>query len=603
MPFIYKKNDNYHLLTGFQMKKTYFFWISFFIGISLIFAQANNDLKKNVIKKEHNHKENEKYYIDLTQQYLERHNLDSAGYFIQKALEKASVSHNPELLQKIYYLYGDISYYGNNYEKANDFYRKAQQMAMQNNDTIAYINLLIERAYIYDAWQKKDTLMSLVNEAMEISQQKNYYKGIGRSSMLIGSIYHGLGKHQEALIYYQKALNAAQQIPSVRGIGIAYTNIGMSYLELNQYDLAIENLIKSIPYLDKAKAYVQQGITYNDLAIIYSKTGDEQKTMDYLDKAEKITRKYGNDEDVAIVLNVKSECLSNLKYYRESNKYLDSCILLAKKIGFGLMLQKSYEAYADNLKQMHKYDQAYQYLKKHNQVKDSLLSLKYQKELAEFNIKFKTLEKQKRISELEHKRNLDKANFYTLLTGSMSLLLFVVIGGYTIIQKRRKQKEIAELELEKSIIKRKKLSQELELKNKQLTMHALNMMHKSTFINTIKVSLSELAKSVDGKAVKKIQSIRRTINNLLNSEKDWETFKVYFEQVNKEFITNLKNINNDLTQNDIRLATLMRLNMSNKEIASILNITYQSVKNAQYRLKNKLQLSGEEDLRSFIAKL
>jgi DNA-binding NarL/FixJ family response regulator len=128
------------------------------------------------------------------------------------------------------------------------------------------------------------------------------------------------------------------------------------------------------------------------------------------------------------------------------------------------------------------------------------------------------------------------------------------------------------------------------------------MMQKNRLLSAFYNSLSEMSHMITGEAKSKVTILKKQIKNLLTSEKDWNTFKIYFEQVNKDFLSKLKEINPELTSNDIRLATLMKLNMTNKEIASILNINYQSVKNAQYRLKNKLNLDNE-DLRRFLAEI
>ncbi len=89
----------------------------------------------------------------------------------------------------------------------------------------------------------------------------------------------------------------------------------------------------------------------------------------------------------------------------------------------------------------------------------------------------------------------------------------------------------------------------------------------------------------------------------MSSDKEWETFKMYFEQVNKDFFEKLRRHNHNITPTEERMAALIKLGLTNKEIASILNITHQSVKNARYRLKRKLGLKPEEDLREFLDNL
>ncbi len=566
------------------------------------YAQDVLQLKKSLSKAKN--VEKIRLYLQLVDVYLQQHNLDSAKYYNNQALTYAKTSGKEKWLSKIYYKLGDIQYYTGKYKQANRSYIQAQNISLKQYDTLTFVDLLIDRGYIYMAWQKNDSTLLLMNKAINLSQKINYQKGLARASLVIGNIYHGLNKHQKALEFYQKTLKAAQKISNKKGIGIAYSNIGMCYLEMHQDDAAIENLKRSISILnDVPDSYIQIGNSYDDLAIIYSRKGNTKLSRQYYTKALNIFKKKGNKEDIAIGYNVIAECLTNLEKYARSNQYLDSAIAIAKNIKFGLMLQESYKSYAENLRHLHQYNKAYTYLDKHNQVKDSLQSEQFHKQLAEMDVKYKSLEKQRRIEQLEHKRKLDKAQFRNMLISGISLILLLLIGGYFIIQKRKKQKEIAELELEKSRIKAQSLSEQLELKNKQLTTHALNMMQKNQLLTAFGNNLAEIVREVEGQAKTKLKRLKREINHLLNSEKDWDTFKVYFEQVNKDFLQKIKQINPDLTQTDLRLATLLKLNMTNKEIGSILNITHQSVRNAQYRLKNKLALAGEVDLRDFIGSL
>lgn len=97
-----------------------------------------------------------------------------------------------------------------------------------------------------------------------------------------------------------------------------------------------------------------------------------------------------------------------------------------------------------------------------------------------------------------------------------------------------------------------------------------------------------------------LNSFRNQVNRNLHSEKDWELFKLYFGQVNKTFFSRLKQINDKLTQNDLRLAALIKLRFNIKEAASVLNLSPNSIKGARSRLRAKLGLDEMQDLAIFI---
>ena len=86
------------------------------------------------------------------------------------------------------------------------------------------------------------------------------------------------------------------------------------------------------------------------------------------------------------------------------------------------------------------------------------------------------------------------------------------------------------------------------------------------------------------------------IKKNLRSEKDWDLFRLYFEDVNKQFYADLSEVNPELTANDLKLCALLKLNMNIKESASVMNIEPASVKTARYKVRKKLKLKPEEDL-------
>jgi DNA-binding CsgD family transcriptional regulator len=89
----------------------------------------------------------------------------------------------------------------------------------------------------------------------------------------------------------------------------------------------------------------------------------------------------------------------------------------------------------------------------------------------------------------------------------------------------------------------------------------------------------------------------------MNSEKDWDLFKLYFKEVNKNFYTKLQEKCNDLTTGDQELAALFKLNLNIKEAAAVLNISPDSLKKARYHLRKKLGLFDRENLADYLNRI
>jgi len=173
-------------------------------------------------------------------------------------------------------------------------------------------------------------------------------------------------------------------------------------------------------------------------------------------------------------------------------------------------------------------------------------------------------------------------------------LTFIV---FALFQRKKRNK------LEKELLNAEKqtVEEELQFKNKQMASQALMMMQKNKMLQGLHESIQDAKKEPLEKMPQFLNIFKNQINHNLQSEKDWELFKLYFEQVNKTFFRNLETINPELTQNDLRLAALIKLRFNIKEAASVLNLAPNSIKGARSRLRIKLHLENSEDLALFIA--
>jgi len=80
----------------------------------------------------------------------------------------------------------------------------------------------------------------------------------------------------------------------------------------------------------------------------------------------------------------------------------------------------------------------------------------------------------------------------------------------------------------------------------------------------------------------------------------WKYFEKAFNNTDKDFLKKIKDLHPNLTPNDLRFCTYLRLNLSSKEIAPLLNISTRSVEIKRYRLRKKINLSHSEGLVDYI---
>lgn len=151
------------------------------------------------------------------------------------------------------------------------------------------------------------------------------------------------------------------------------------------------------------------------------------------------------------------------------------------------------------------------------------------------------------------------------------------------------------------------LKSEIDLKTRKLSTTSMLIVEKNSLLGQLHSRVTRLETSlneVSSEELKyQIKQLKRQINNHLDIDSSWDTFKMHFEEVNPHFFSSLNSISNDLSHKDLKICAYIKLRMDNKEIARLLNITSGSSRTALYRLKRKLNIPENENLREVIEQI
>ena len=156
---------------------------------------------------------------------------------------------------------------------------------------------------------------------------------------------------------------------------------------------------------------------------------------------------------------------------------------------------------------------------------------------------------------------------------------------------------------EKEIIrlKNEKLSAEMKIKNKELANSTMQTIHKNKFLISIKKRMNNIVSVSNNNSVKsQTKKLIREIDNDINNEKNWEVFELHFGNVHEEFLGRLKQQFPKISPAELRLCACLRMNISSKEIASLLNISIRGVEASRYRVRKTLNLDRTTNLIDFV---
>ncbi|WP_299276862.1 LuxR C-terminal-related transcriptional regulator [uncultured Psychroserpens sp.] len=197
-----------------------------------------------------------------------------------------------------------------------------------------------------------------------------------------------------------------------------------------------------------------------------------------------------------------------------------------------------------------------------------------------------------------------------VLIYALSLIAFAIITHNIYKRNYKKQKdkliieaerelELKELENEQQLmsLRNEQLKQDIDNKNRELAISTMSLIKKNEFLNSIKEELKGVNKT-EG-----LNSVIKIIDKNLNNTDDWKFFEEAFNNADKDFLKKVKAKHPSLTPNDLRLCAYLRLNLSSKEIAPLLNISSRSVEVKRYRLRKKMDLPHESSLTNYILEI
>ncbi|GGG31425.1 hypothetical protein GCM10011344_35460 [Dokdonia pacifica] len=136
--------------------------------------------------------------------------------------------------------------------------------------------------------------------------------------------------------------------------------------------------------------------------------------------------------------------------------------------------------------------------------------------------------------------------------------------------------------------------------NKNLARYIMELDQKATTLSKIKDRIQDIYPDVDHPVRTKLMSIVNTIKLNIKDTKHWEDFKLYFENISPQFLKKLSSKFPDLTNKDLKYCCYLKMNMSNEDITHVLGINQESVRTHKYRLKKKMTLSKNQDLRLYL---
>ena len=457
-----------------------------------------------------------------------------------------------------------------NYDLALDEYLEAE-MFLNNKNVLDVADFNINMANMYLNLNNTYKSHRYNNNALEIYEECKDSLSIGWSLNLKGLIFIAEKDYENAKLALDTSLYINQCIKNEEGIHVVINN--MALIPGNE-SYKIELLKNTIAYNESKNNTWSLAENYNNLGLLYYRINKYEIAKNHLNKAK----------NLADSLNANVLKRDNLRYWTKiavkENKYKDA-----------------YES----ILEIYEIDEIIKSTEKIEQIEEQ--ANEKRKLINLFNLQQK--DNEIRIAQKEK----------TILFVSGTLFLIIVVLSIRIFHLRKVNR--LKLKTEKEIQNKVRLKIELENKNNELNKkdeilnisqrEMTNLVYfiksKDKLLDNIINSLQEIQKKPSDDTKVKIKYTIASIKSFKEKEIKSNLFINEINKTEQIFLENLNNNFPDLTKNEIELATLLRIGLSSKEIALLIDSNPKTVNMARYRLRKKMNLESDENLVTYFEML
>ena len=613
-------------------------WLSFFLFFNLcvcLFSQENSTLDSllNVYASQAEDSLKVNTIGNLYNAYLYNNQEKAKQYAFEGLKLSRKINFGNGVAKSLYHI---GVYYNNidNIDSAMVYYTKSLDQYKKLNNFNGQTKVNHGIAILHYSASKYQEALNLIdsNIALYHTRVKDS-SGLGISLDLKGSIHSFLGNHQIALRETLKALRILQKTNDPIRVADVLSHLGNIEFFLDNFEKAKEYYSEAIPVYRKYNDKYYESQVLNDLGNCLYYLDDYKKAIHFLEQSIDLSKEIGSKDIEATALNNLGKAYSKLgnyskalefsrkslaiveginsrvkvaealgeigRIYHATNKpevaldYFNRQLAISNSTGVKQNQRIGYHDRSGTYESLKDYKSALEDYKLFKSISDSIFNTKKSQQIEELRTIYDTEKKEqqialqeKEITVLEQKEEI--STLQKIVLGS--LLVISLFGFYGIRQKLKRNK-----------LEKERMDTELAFKKKELTTHALHLAKKNEVLEGLKQKAKEL--KANEASNKGYQQLIRTIDFDLQDDNNWENFSHYFEQVHKDFNSSVKRKYPEVTSNELRLMALLKMNLSSKEIANILNISQEGIKKARYRLRKKLGITTEDSLQDLVLSL
>ena len=522
---------------------------------------------RSLLEKEQSDSTRVKLLLELSdlldeQNIIEPKKLSLEALNILNRMPKDSFSLKNKAL--VYDKLGVIERKASNYNQSLEYYFKALKIKEATQDSANLGRSFHNIGMVFRFQKEYEKSKEYFSKAIKLRKKLNDNKKLATTFNMYGIILAKQGKKDSALYYYRQAKKMYTNDLDIASVN---SNVAVMHSREKEYDLAIKIYLENIIIFKKNKANYKLCKALISLSQIYRKTNQSKIAFNLNEDAEKIALLNGYKE------HLKSIYLQQYKIYRDNNQYKNAL---------------------ENYRLFRKYKDSIYNIDRAKEIAVQEINYQHEKEKIADSLQFVIEKKEiKLIADAAKNKN----QFYFALL----LLASAIIISVILLMKR--QKNINNERLEKELLEKELLDERLKNVQFQNQKVIADKTMRLEFTKEFLVRIKNILKRSSEKPNPELQMLISELQSQTKVEKKLEILEDNYANTNLDFEKQLLDNFPVLSKSEREICSLIKLNLSLKEIMTIRNSSMASIKSARYRIRKKLNVPKDIELEIFIQKL
>ena len=529
----------------------------------------------------------------------------------EKAIIIAEQNGSAAMIGQVVNQRGTIAWAEGDYSAALSDYKDAKRFFETASDSLGIAKSYNNLGLVYSDISAYDLALDALLPALHYFERTKDKIRIATICNNIANVYSRNDDDAQAISYYERALSAFSSIPDTNGMCMVNNNLGLIYKEAKNPKPALEHFELALNGFQKKNHLLGVASVLNNIASIKREAGEFAEAEEMHRRALAIGEQLGNPNMIQIAQLKLSELFLYNKQYQKAIEMAKASLKTGAELGALLENATAHEALTAAYEKQGQADSALVHFKQFKAINDSIFNKDKSRAITEMRIRYETEVKDGEINHLKQQKAFDqllKWGLVALIFGIIIIAILIFLRQKAVVQRSKlrlemdrqaneAQKTITAAKLAAATSEQRRLEDELNYKNKEITQLAMNIAKRHDFLEAMDAELKVLRKEMDEK---KLRNLSQTVSQTLSLESERQEFLVYIQDAENTFFMKLDERFPNLSEKEKRLCAMVKLGLSNKEIAAILNIETSSVEVARYRLRKKLNLETNDGLKSFL---